>query len=59
MELSIPEDSLGGTIFFMGRKRSVPMLFNACHHRMLRRNTGQNIRIMGLTPVAATFSANP
>jgi hypothetical protein len=47
--------SLGCTIFFMLHTHRVPMRPDACHHRKLWQNTGQNIRIMGLTPFTITL----
>jgi hypothetical protein len=48
------QGSLGCTIFFMLHTHRVPMRPDAFHHRMLRRNTIQNIRIMGLTPATVS-----
>jgi hypothetical protein len=56
---TLPEDSLGGTIFFMLHTHRVPMRPDACSRRMLKRNAGQNIRIMGLTPGAPAAKVPP
>jgi hypothetical protein len=49
----IPESGLGGTIFYEPQAQRAHA-FQRYHRRMLKRNTGQKIRIMGLTRMALT-----